>query len=118
MNQRNLGNYLRAHRRRSGLSQEEVASIIGWTSGASLGPYEWGKYRPSLRTALAFEALFRVPLAELFPEIHSATREETELEIAKLERQLQQMNVGGHAAVVIAKKLVWLTRRKSLGGTE
>lgn len=39
-------------------------------------------------------------------------REATEARISKLESQLQKMAAEGPAAVLIAKKLVWFTKRK------
>lgn len=112
MDQRKPGNYLRTHRKRSGLTQEEIASIVGWTTGAVVSHYEWGRNAPSLQTALALGILFRVPVAKLFSGIHEAMREETEARISKLESQLQKMAAEGPAAVLIAKKLVWFTKRK------
>ena len=61
-----LPNYLRMHRRRHGLSQAELASIIGGQSGTRVSRYERGSRLPSLETALAFEAIFKTPVHELF----------------------------------------------------
>ncbi len=61
-----LPNYLRMHRRRHGLSQAELASLIGGQSGTRVSRYERGSRLPSLETALAFEAIFKTSVHELF----------------------------------------------------
>lgn len=61
-----LDSYLRMHRRRRAFSQEEVAFLIGAGSAATIARYELGRREPSLDTALALEALFDAPVAELF----------------------------------------------------
>src|SRR5258708_38807061 len=50
-----LHNYLRAHRKRLGLSQDEVAYLLGAESGAKVCRYERLVRGASLETALAFE---------------------------------------------------------------
>ncbi|MHB8522092.1 MAG: helix-turn-helix transcriptional regulator [Limisphaerales bacterium] len=61
-----LPNYLRSHRKRSGLSQDDVAMLLGDQSGAKVCRLERFRRQPTLRTALAFEAIYRVPVRELF----------------------------------------------------
>ena len=61
-----LLNYLKTYRKRAGLTQDEVAFLLGCTSGAKVSRYERLARRPSLETAFAYEALFRVPAREIF----------------------------------------------------
>lgn len=61
-----LNNYLQMYRRRLGLSQEEVAFLLGSKSGTKISRYERGRRELSLDTALAFEAIYGIPLRELF----------------------------------------------------
>lgn len=61
-----LENYLRAHRKRSGLSQDDVAFLLGSTSGTIVSRYESFMRSPSLRTALGLAAIYRVSVGELF----------------------------------------------------
>src|SRR2546421_227517 len=49
-----LENYLRTYRKRSGLTQREVAFLLGSKNGAQLSRYEKQRRLPPLRTALAF----------------------------------------------------------------
>jgi transcriptional regulator with XRE-family HTH domain len=61
-----LNNYLRAYRRRLGLSQDDVAFLCGARNGAQVSRYECGKRRPTLENLLACEAIFQIPVRELF----------------------------------------------------
>jgi transcriptional regulator with XRE-family HTH domain len=61
-----LPNYLRASRKRLGLSQEEVAYLLGVQSGAKLSRYEGFNREPSLETALALELIYGKPAHDLF----------------------------------------------------
>jgi len=79
-----LPNYLRTHRKRAGLSQDEVAYLLGCRSGAKVSRYERLARRPSLETAFAYEAVFGVPARELFAGIF----EKVEREVVKRARVL------------------------------
>ena len=65
-----LSNYLRAHRKRLGLSQKEVAYLLGAESGAKVCRYERFARDPGLETALAYEALFQKPVSELLAGLY------------------------------------------------
>lgn len=70
MARRKLQNYLRTYRKRFGLTQKEVAYLLGCTKAAKVSRYECFARLPSLKTALAYEAVFGVPVAELFAGIY------------------------------------------------
>lgn len=59
---------LRTYRRTWGLSQEELARILGFESRTHVSRLEHGKRAPGLETALACSSLFGVSLDELFPQ--------------------------------------------------
>ncbi|MGH9417027.1 MAG: helix-turn-helix transcriptional regulator [Terriglobales bacterium] len=61
-----LDNYLATHRKRSGLSQQEIAWLLGHRSGAEIALFEKNRRDPNLKTALGLEIIFGVPAAELF----------------------------------------------------
>src|SRR6185295_1549831 len=61
-----LPNYLRAHRKRLGLSQEEVAFLLGTPGGAKVCRYERFSRQPNLETLLACEVIFPKSVRELF----------------------------------------------------
>jgi hypothetical protein len=62
--------------------------------------------------ALAYQAIFQIPIAELFPGLYEAVAQGIEDRLAILEQTLQESTVQGHEAHVTATKLVWLNERK------
>ena len=77
MSSRKLPNYLRMHRKRAGLSQDEVAFLLGCRTGAKVSRYERFARRPSLETAFAYEVIFGVPPKELLAGVYDEIRETT-----------------------------------------
>ena len=69
-----LQNYLRTHRRRTGLSQEEVAALLGAASGSKVSRHENFARTPSVRTVFAYEIVFDRPASELFAGNYQAIR--------------------------------------------
>jgi transcriptional regulator with XRE-family HTH domain len=61
-----LENYLRTYRKRSGLSQDEVAFLLGCQSGTKVSRYEHSQRKPNLETLFAYEVMFGAPARELF----------------------------------------------------
>src|SRR6201999_2929264 len=74
---RKLQNYLRSYRKRFGLSQKEVAFLLGIQSSENISHHENFQQVPNLHTALAFQAVFGVPVAELFAGIYEQVEKET-----------------------------------------
>ena len=103
---------LPSHRRRAGLTQREVAKIVGLESDVQIFRHEKGSAIPSLIVAIGFEVLFQASIAELFPGLHEAVSQSIETSIAELEQQLQQSLAKGRAAEIVAHKLEWITMRK------
>lgn len=71
-----LTNYLRPHRKRCGLSQGEVAFLLGCRSGSKVSAFERGVREPKLRTLLAFTLLYELPLEDLYAELFAQVRRE------------------------------------------
>ena len=61
-----LQNYLRTYRKRSSLSQDEVAFLFGSETGTKISRYERSTRKPRLETILAYVIVFRTPGRELF----------------------------------------------------
>jgi transcriptional regulator with XRE-family HTH domain len=89
-NSNHLPNYLRAHRKRTGLSQAEVAFLLGCRSGAKVSKYERFHREPTLKTALAYEALFETPVRELFRGVGDDAERETLRRARHLARRLRR----------------------------
>jgi|ERR1043165_1997547 transcriptional regulator with XRE-family HTH domain len=66
MSSSRLTNYLRTHRKRARLSQDEVAFLLGSRSAARISRHERCRQTPNLRTLIAYELLFRTPIRELY----------------------------------------------------
>lgn len=58
--------YLRTYRKQSGLTRQEVALLLRCENGAQVSRYEKRHRLPPLETALACEAIFGIPVSELF----------------------------------------------------
>jgi transcriptional regulator with XRE-family HTH domain len=72
-----LNNYLRTYRKRAGLSQDEVAFLLGCTKGANVSRYEHCDRQPNAKTVLACEAVFGAPARSLFAGTYQTVEQET-----------------------------------------
>lgn len=81
--------YLRTHRRTWGLTQKELAKIIGKTSDVQISRYENGKRVPRLEIALACQAIFGVAPSTMFPDIYTLVEEEVMGNMARMDLALQ-----------------------------
>ena len=84
---RKLANYLRTYRRRNGLTQDEMAFLLGTTSGTRVSRYERSGRQPGLPTALAYEVAFAVTQKQLFGGLYEQA----------------QLNVQGRAVTLIER---------------
>jgi DNA-binding XRE family transcriptional regulator len=62
-------NYLRSYRLRWGLSQKELAYLLGWDRPDVISRIEKKQRPPNLTLAIACFILFDVQAAELFPDL-------------------------------------------------
>jgi transcriptional regulator with XRE-family HTH domain len=73
---RNLPHFLRSERRRAGLSQRDVAVLLGDRTVSKVSRYERRRRLPPLRMALAYEAILGKPVSELFRGTYAPIRAE------------------------------------------
>lgn len=109
-----IANYLRAHRRRSGLNQRELAQIVGYITQAPVSEHERSVAIPALLIALSYEVVFRVPVSELFPGLYRAVEAQVEEQLTRIEAELQESSAKGQRAAFIARKLEWLWERRNV----
>ena len=83
-----LPNYIRAHRKRTCLTQEDVAFLLGSKSSAHISRHERFKQVPDLETLLAYELLFQTPLRNLFSNTHQEVQRKLNHRIRLLIRKL------------------------------
>ena len=63
-------NYIKAHRKNWGLTQRELAFIIGFDNHVRISQLEQGKKKPNFTEAIIFELLFDKSISRLFPDIY------------------------------------------------
>ena len=85
-----LPNYLRRYRKREGLTQEEIAFLLGSKSSTKVSRYERFVRTPNLETALAYEVIFGVPVRELFAGIHQRVQAKVIRRTAILSRRAER----------------------------
>jgi transcriptional regulator with XRE-family HTH domain len=61
--------YLRRERRNWGLTQRDLAFLVGLKSRTQISALENGAVRPSVEQALIFQLLFGMTAAQLFPGV-------------------------------------------------
>lgn len=104
---------VRVHRRKSGLSQTELAAILGTLGPVGISRHERSATLPKFLVAVGYEIVFRIPIAELFPEVYESLRVEIEARLLDFEKQLHQDTEKGRKAALIARKLEWLFERRN-----
>ena len=88
-----LHNYLTMHRKRAGLSQQEVARLVSIRTDAAVTRHELGHRLPSARVLMAYEILFGEPAAKLFAGYYAGVESELQDRAKKLLRELDEEGV-------------------------
>lgn len=101
--------YIRSYRRKSRLSQEDVAFLLGGTSGTSVSRHERGRRAPTVQTALAYEIILGKAVGQLYSRFHEVLRADIARRAAELvDREAE--NVNGPMRASAAIRLVELRR--------
>ncbi|HXR46672.1 MAG TPA: helix-turn-helix transcriptional regulator [Candidatus Limnocylindrales bacterium] len=95
-----LPNYIRTHRKRAHLTQNDVAFLIGAKSSAHICRHERLQQTPNLQTLLAYEILFRTPVRNLFSGVHQDVEHKLMYRIRLL---IQNLAKSGHSRVKARK---------------
>jgi transcriptional regulator with XRE-family HTH domain len=99
-----LDNYLRTYRKKLGLTQREVAFLLGRHGGAKVSRYERSGRIPDLKTIFAYEAIFQKPARELFAGIYDRAERETRRKVRQLVSRLRKRQ----ESPVLARKIASL----------
>ena len=83
-----IHNTLRTERKRSGLSQKEAAQLLGLNTSTQLSRYEHNHREPSLKAALTLQAIYRVPIHELFAGLYLEIQSHVERRATQLHATL------------------------------
>src|SRR5947207_15812745 len=109
MKYRTAGNYLKAHRKKSGLSQRDVGNLLGHKGAGQISRHERATSIPSLAAALAYELIFRAPAAARFAGTREAIAGGVEGKVTKAGVALETGDAGHRTANLLAQELAWVT---------
>jgi len=111
-----LVNYLRARRKGAGLSQLELAQILGYESEGPVSRHELFQSVPPLIMALAYEIVFQAPISELFVGLREAVETGVEKQIAEFEARLlnKEGNRSSRQLAEDRRKLEWVRERRKM----
>jgi hypothetical protein len=90
-----------------------VAQLLGYPDQGPVSRHERLCNVPPLLIALSYQAIFRVPVSDLFPGVYEATRQAIEERLAKMGHDLEQCSAKGRNAAMIARKLEWMWERQN-----
>ena len=71
---RKPSHFLKSYRRYTGFSQADVARLIGIATHWSVSRHERRRRPVTLQTALAYEVIYRRPVADIFGGMHALIR--------------------------------------------
>ena len=106
--------YLRSHRLRSGMSQRELAELVGIIEHHQVSTHERATAVPTLLVALSYQAVFCVPVSELFPDLYETILTGVEDRLTRTKQALHDGSAKGHKAQVIARRLIWMDERAKI----
>lgn len=112
MSSSSVGTYLRFLRRKSGLSQKELARILGTVTGGQVSRHERSVSPPTLIAAFGYQVMFRQPASEIFPGLFHTIEAGVVERIEAYEAALGESKAKGRAAAPVARRLEWLNERK------
>jgi DNA-binding XRE family transcriptional regulator len=110
-NHRGLGNRLKTHRKRAGLSQNDLGMLLGYPNEVSVCRHEGSRALPPLVIALSYEIIFQIPVSELFAGVHGEIERVVEQRILTFETALREQSTQNEKARLVAQKLAWLSER-------
>ncbi len=107
-----LDNYLRFYRKQSGLTQSEVAFAMGFEHRAQFSRYERRRREPMLNTGLTCQAVFGVPVDQLFAGINEKVAVPVTARMRELTARIQAKPAKNQQqARQKEQKLRWLAQR-------
>jgi transcriptional regulator with XRE-family HTH domain len=113
MNER-LWCYLRTHRRLWGLSQRELAFLLGFESGSQVSKLEKSKRTPKVRVAIACQVIFGIPPATLFPNLYDKVEKDTMTRVYQFYQGIEQ---GSTSSDLRKKELCERALKRATGGS-
>ena len=81
--------YLRTHRRVWGLTQWELASLMGFESSTHVSRIENGKRTPTVEVAFVCQVIFGIPPSAMFPNVYALVEDKAMRNIYRLHLALK-----------------------------
>ena len=100
-------------RRKASLTQRELAMLTGYVNEGAVARHERFNSLPPFLIALAYEIIFQAPVGELFFGLRDTVEQVVEERIGDFKTSLEQQDARGRGASRTARKLEWLTTRRS-----
>lgn len=88
-----LRNYLRVYRRRSHLTQEELAFLFGYETESIVSRFESEERAITLAVAIACQTIFGVEPRELFPALYASLEQSVSQRMYELRDRLAQSGI-------------------------
>lgn len=104
-----LDNYLKPYRRRTGLSQAELASILGLKTEAQISRFEKRHRMPTVAVAFGLAVALAVPINELFAGLAQHIAKAVRTRRSHLLKKLQNTQPPASQRKQHARKVKWLT---------
>ena len=79
---------MRFYRRRLGLTQKELAYLLGYDSDSHISRIENGSRNPNLAEVLVIELVFGVPGVAIFPEVREVVGQRVRRRLRRLTNEL------------------------------
>jgi hypothetical protein len=90
-----------------------MAHLLGYPDQGPVSRHERLCSVPPLIIALSYQAIFRVPVADIFPASYEAIKQSVEERLEKMKDDLHQCSAKGRNAAMIARKLEWMWERQN-----
>lgn len=87
-----LHNYLRTFRKRCGLSQSDVAFLLGCEYGTKISRYERHARIPTTETLFALEAVFQAPARDLYAGLYEQVEQQVVNRAKLLKNQKDELS--------------------------
>lgn len=97
------------------MNLKEASCVLGYGHAGEISRHERLSSLPSLRTALRYEALYRVPIQKLFPQLFDEESEYVQEHLAAFLEECRNSSAKGRVGAMIARKLKWAWERSNQG---
>ena len=79
---------MRACRKRAGLTQGDLAYLLGYNSSSEISRYEHAVRKPTIKTSVSYELIFDMPPRDILQTLYNKSRDELISQAQKLKSDL------------------------------